>query len=262
MVKPLDNVRIVLVEPASPGNVGAVARVMKTTGLSHLALVNPGEWDTPEARWMAHGSEEVLDRCQTFPDLESAIADAHFVVGSTHRLGRFRDVVTTPREAIAELVPLAADHTIALVFGREKDGLWRRELLLCHQLIRFPSAVAYPSFNLSHAVLLFAYELFYALRDAPAGSGQPGNLATAADRARAYDHIGEAMHAIDFRPYNDDPDNFARALRRFFDRRPMEKRDVMVLHKMCAQILIFVRRMKGEIRPSRDQKPEQDDGAS
>ena len=260
MVRPLDNVRIVLVEPASPGNVGAVARVMKTTGLSQLALVNPCKWDTSEARWMAHGSEEVLDCCQTFPDLESAIADAHFVVGSTHRLGRFRDVVTTPREAIAKLAPQAADHTIALVFGREKDGLWRRELLLCHQLIRFPSAVAHPSFNLSHAVLLFAYEFFYALRDIPPGSGQASSLATAADRTRAYDHIGEAMHAIDFRPYNDDPSNFARALRRFFDRRPIEKRDVMVLHKMCAQILIFARRMKGEIRSSGDQEADQDTG--
>ena len=257
-MNPLNNIRIILVEPASPGNVGAVARVMKTTGLKRLTLVNPGEWDTPETRWMAHGSEEILDECEIHQNLSGAIADAHFVVGATHRFGRFREVVTTPREAIAELASKANKHVIALVFGREKDGLWRRELLLCHQLIRFPSAVDYPSFNLSHAVLLFAYEFFHVLHSAPPSGGdreRAVNVASAADRARVYDHIGDAMKAIDFRPYNDDPHNFARALRRFFDRRPLEKRDVMVIHKMCAQIVIFARRMKAAIQPSPNEGP-------
>ena len=256
-VNPLDNIGIVLVEPSSPGNVGAVARVMKTTGLRNLTLVNPGAWDTPEARWMAR-SEDVLDRCQIRHDLASAIADAHFVVGATHRFGRLRDIVTTPREAIADLAPKAKDHAIALVFGREKDGLWRRELLLCHQLVRFPSAVSYPSFNLSHAVLLFAYEFFHALREVEPldVDRQPVvAVASAADRERVYDHIGEAMQAIDFRPYNDDPYNFSRALRRFFDQRPLVKRDVMVIHKMCAQIVIFARRMKSVYLSTDDTPP-------
>ena len=257
-MNPLDNIRIILVEPGSPGNVGAVARVMKTTGLRHLTLVNPCAWDTPEARWMAHGSEDVLDGCQIRPDLASAIADAHFVIGATHRFGRLRDIETTPREVIADLAPKAKDHRIALVFGREKDGLWRRELLLCHQLVRFPSAVSYPSFNLSHAVLLFAYEFFYSLRDVVRSNSDTepkANVASAADRERVYDHIGEAMQCIDFRPYNDDPYNFSRALRRFFDKRPLEKRDVMVIHKMCAQIVIYARRMQKAVYRSSDDVP-------
>ena len=239
-MNPLDNISIVLVEPANPGNIGATARVLKNTGLSRLILVNPGIWDTPETRWMAHGSEDILDSCEVYPDLPSALAQAHFVLGTTHRLGRSREVVTSPREAIAELAPRAYHHQIALVFGREKDGLWRSELLHCHQLLRFPSAVSYPSLNLSHAVLLFAYEFFFALRQI-----QPppaANLATAADRDRLYAHIGESMEAIEFRPYNDDPNNFARALRRFFNKIPMEKRDAMVIHKICAQILRFASR--------------------
>ncbi len=239
-MNPLDNISIVLVEPANPGNIGACARVMKNTGISHLVLVNPGEWDTPETRWMAHGSEDILDSCAVCPDLPSAVARAHFVIGATHRLGRLRDVISTPRETIAELAPQAYHHQIALVFGREKDGLWRSELLHCHQLIRFPTSVSYPSLNLSHAVLLFAYEFFYALQDsAPPASSNP---ATAADRERLHRHIGEAMEAIEFRPYNDDPNNFARILRRFFNRGPLEKRDVMVIHKICGQIQKFTTR--------------------
>ena len=244
-MNPLDNISIVLVEPANPGNIGATARVLKNTGLSRLILVNPGNWDTPETRWMAHGSEDILDSCEVYPDLPSALSQAHFVLGTTHRLGRSRDVITSPREAIAELAPRACHHQIALVFGREKDGLWRSELLHCHQLLRFPSAVSYPSLNLSHAVLLLAYEFFYALREiqpAPAA-----NLATAADRNRLYAHISKSMETIEFRPYNDDPNNFSRALRRFFNRIPMEKRDAMIIHKSCAQILRFASRY----RPSR-----------
>ena len=239
-MNPLNNISIVLVEPANPGNIGATARVLKNTGLSRLILVNPGIWDTPETRWMAHGSEDILDSCEVYPDLPSAVAQAHFVLGTTHRLGRSRDVTTTPREAIAELAPRAHHHQIAIVFGREQDGLWRSELLHCHQLLRFPSAVPYPSLNLSHAVLLFAYEFFYTLRESSPAS--PANLATAADRDRLYAHIGKSMEAIEFRPYNDTPNNFARALRRFFNRAALEKRDVMVIHKMCAQILRFASR--------------------
>jgi TrmH family RNA methyltransferase len=236
----LDNISIVLVEPANPGNIGATARVLKNTGLSRLILVNPGAWDTPETRWMAHGSEEILEACEIHPDLPSAIAQAHFVIGATHRLGRFRDVISTPREAITKLAPKAYHCQIAVVFGREKDGLWRSELLHCHQLVRFPSAVSYPSLNLSHAVLLFAYEFFHVLKPVP--SSPPANLSTAADRERLYAHIGEAMEAIDFRPYNDDPNNFAHALRRFFNRVPLEKRDAMVIHKICGQIRKFAAR--------------------
>jgi len=35
----LDQIKIVLVEPTHPGNIGAVARAMKTMGLSRLVLV-------------------------------------------------------------------------------------------------------------------------------------------------------------------------------------------------------------------------------
>lgn len=242
-MNPLDNIRIVLVEPASPGNIGATARVLKNTGLSHLSLVNPPlDWDNQETRWLAHASGEILDACQIFPDLPTAVADAHLVVGATHREGRFREVVASPREAIARLAPLAFNHRLAVVFGREKDGLWREELLHCQQLIRFPAAVSYPSFNLSHAVLLFAYELFTALQQAVP---QPAlNLVTAAEREQLIDHLFQALTTIDFRPFNDDPANFARVVRRFFDKILLDTRDIRVIHRICGQIQKFAGRLQ------------------
>jgi TrmH family RNA methyltransferase len=239
----LANVKIVLVEPAAPGNIGATARVLKNTGLSRLALVNPGQWDTPEARWMAHGSEEILDRCEIHPDLPAAVADAQFVIGTTHRVGRFRQVNSAPREAIAELASLAHHHRIAVVFGREKDGLWRSELQHCHQLIRFPSAVSHPSLNLSHAVLLFAYELFTASRTARPAPRR--DLATAAERDRLHHHLSRVLAAIGFRPFNDDPANFGRVLHRFLNRSQLERLDAAVIHKICNQVEKFAARHSG-----------------
>ena len=245
----LENITVVLVQPATPANIGATARVLKNTGIARLVLVNPGEWDTPEARWMAHGSEEILDSCEVHRDLSSAVAEAHLVVGTTHRLGRFREVVSTPQEAITQIASLAHHHRIAIVFGRERDGLWRSEIAHCQQLIRFPTATSYPSLNLSHAVLLFTYELFQAMRESEPAA--PADLATAAEREHLYRHIGEAMDAIEFDHYNANPSHFAHILRRFFNRLDLDRRDVMVIHKICGQIQKYATRRAAQTRSER-----------
>lgn len=246
-MNPLDNVKVVLVEPAAPGNIGSTARVLKNTGISRLALVNPGNWNTPEARWLAHGSEEILDGCELHLDLPSALAEAQIVVGTTHRLGRLRQVSSAPRDAIAELASMAHHHQIAVVFGREKDGLWRNELQHCHRLIRFPTAVSHPSLNLSHAVLLFAYELFTALRTARPAPRR--DLASAAERQHLHLHLSRSLGKIGFRPFNDDPENFARVLHRFLNRSQIEQLDAVVLHKICNQIEKFAAN-RGKEAPS------------
>ncbi len=236
MSGPLDQVSIVLVEPAVPGNIGSVARVMRNTGVSRLVLVGPGEWRTPECEWMAHGSKEVLDEARVAEDLEEAVRDCQVVLGTTHRVGRFRVVEDDYRAALAETAAEASDgRRIAILFGREKDGLSRAELLRCQRLIRIPSAVDHPSFNLSHAVLLVAYELFRRLGE-PRQRPAAAPLATAAQIDRLVAHLLEAMASIGFRPRNDDPANFERVLRRFLGRAPLERRDAAVLHRVAGQI--------------------------
>lgn len=243
----LDNITVVLVEPATPANVGAVARVLKNTGITRLALVNPTKWDTPEARSTAHASEEILDQCVLYDDLKSAVAGAHFVLGTTHRHGRFRKVTPDYRAVLCEVASLAQSNEVALVFGREKDGLWRRELTCCHQLVTVPSAVPYPSYNLSHAVLLVVHELFLASSQdgtviSNAHEGQSAPLASAAEVDFVHDRVLKAMRLIGFRPYNDDPSNFSRVLKRFLTRTPLERRDAMVIHRICGQIRKFAAR--------------------
>ena len=241
-MNPLDNIRVVLVEPATPGNIGATARVLKTTGISQLALVNPGAWDTPEARTFAHGAGDILDGSQIFPSLAAAVADCHIVVGTTHRQGRFRTVTSAPGPLIDQLASQVHHRRIALVFGRERDGLWHEELALCHQVLRFPTAAAYPSLNLSHAVLLFTYGLYAAVSEK--SPDPPVQLATASERERMFAQILQALAEIEFTPYNNKPDHFGRVLRRFFNKVDLEVRDVRAIQTICGQIRKFSRRYR------------------
>ena len=216
--------------------------MLKTTGLSQLALVNPGAWDTPEARTFAHGAGDILDGSQVFSSLAAAVADCHIVVGTTHRQGRFRTVTSEPHALIAQLATQAHHRRIALVFGRERDGLWHEELALCHQVLRFPTAVAYPSLNLSHAVLLFTYGLYRAVGETPPAPAAP--LATAGERERMVAQIVQALAEIEFTPYNNEPDHFGRVLRRFFNKVELEVRDVRAIQTICGQIRKFSRRYR------------------
>lgn len=241
-MNPLDNVRVVLVEPATPGNIGATARVLKTTGIRQLALVNPGAWDTPEARTFAHGAGDILDGSQVFSSLAAAVADCHIVVGTTHRQGRFRAITSEPHALMAQLASQVHHRRVALVFGRERDGLWHEELALCHQVLKFPTAVAYPSLNLSHAVLLFTYGLYSAVGEAPPAPAV--QLATAGERERMFAQLLQALAEIEFTPYNNEPDHFGRVLRRFFNKVELEVRDVRAIQTICGQIRKFSRRYR------------------
>lgn len=239
---PRQNVRVVLVEPSSAGNIGAVARVLRNTGFDDWHLVAPGDWRTAEAESRAHGATDRLDAVVVDDTLDQAIADCHLVIGTTHRDGRFRVVDDDYRTVLADASAVAASgHRVAVLFGREKDGLSRDELLACQRLIRIPSAVPHPSFNLSHAVLLVVYEMFRRLGEPMQRPEQPP-LVTADGMTRLVTHVLAAMEAIGFQPYNRDPANFERVLRRFLSRTPLERRDASVLHRICGQIEKFVRR--------------------
>ncbi len=236
-LKELESVRIVLVEPASSGNIGAVARVMKNTGLGDLTIVNPSpDWDTSEARALAHGAGEILDNVTLVDELKSAVAHCHLVVGTTHRLGKQRDVIFSPEKIFEKIRPKLSNGRIAVVFGRERDGLRREELRLCQYLLRFPSAVSHPSYNLSHAVLLFAYALFNKVHHPlPA----PSPLVPHEERERLFLQLEEALDQIGFKHYNRNPKNFDRVIRRFFNKVELDMRDIRVLLKICNQIRRF-----------------------
>ena len=245
----LSNISVLLVEPSSPGNVGAVARVLKNTGVQQLILVNPCEWNIPEVRSMAHGSSEILDNCKVHPDIASATKNSNLVIGMTHRDGRMREIQNDYRTVFRDALKHTQGHRLTLVFGRERDGLWTRELEYCHWLVRIPSAVPYPSFNLSHAVLLAVYELFHIVMEESLPSRQEtlsrsDELANAEETEHVVQNVIDVMSMVDFKAYNDAPESFSRVLRRFLTRVPLNRRDATVIHRIFSQIKKFARHHK------------------
>jgi tRNA/rRNA methyltransferase len=158
----LKAVRIVLVRPIYSGNIGAVCRVMANMGLSELVLAGAGIGDLEQARQMACGAQDILAACRQAPDLSAAVADCTVVVGATARQGLYRGHSRTPRDWAPEILAASRAGKVALVFGPEDNGLSNEEIAICTRLMRIPSSSVYPSLNLSHAVMVCAYELFMA----------------------------------------------------------------------------------------------------
>ena len=131
---------IVLVAPARAENIGAAARAMKTMGFTDLRIVDSTAHLEPAARWVAHGSGDILDNITTYATLADALHDISFTVATTARSRAKFHYYATP----AELVPMLEEKSqwlekAALVFGREDSGLTNEELgqavmVYCYQL--------------------------------------------------------------------------------------------------------------------------------
>ena len=156
------DIRIVLVEPSHPGNIGAVARAMKNMALGTLLLVRPREFPHPEATARASGADDVLAQARVVPSLAAALEGCGYVAATTARERDQRFRVVDVREAAARIVAEAQRRPAAVVFGTERTGLTNEELQTAHALVRIPASSAYAALNLAMAVQLVAYELFRA----------------------------------------------------------------------------------------------------
>lgn len=169
---------IILVAPARAENVGAAARAMKTMGFGELRVVDSEAHRQPAARYVAHGSTEIIDNAQDYPDLASALHDVDFTVATTARSrARYHYYATA-----AQLLPLLEERrrwtpTVALVFGREDSGLTNEELALADILTGVPMVADYPSLNLGQAVMVYCSQLsplmsVKAVTETPVATGQ------------------------------------------------------------------------------------------
>ncbi|MEE8730367.1 MAG: tRNA/rRNA methyltransferase [Rahnella inusitata] len=151
---------IILVSPARPENVGAAARAMKTMGFASLRIVDSEAHLKPEAGWVAHGSQEILQNARHFATLADALVDIDFTVATTARSRARFHYYCTPPQLLTQLEEKShwVNHA-ALVFGREDSGLTNEELELADILTGVPMVADYPSLNLGQAVMVFCYQL-------------------------------------------------------------------------------------------------------
>jgi TrmH family RNA methyltransferase len=154
-----DRLRVVLVNPRNPLNIGAAARAMSNFGFFHLRVVNPYELAFREAR-SAVGAEPLLAQAEEFKTVAEAVEDCTLVVGTTAVGPRQLQHPVRRLEQAASLIRkrLAASR-VALLFGSEKRGLSNEDLSHCHWLLRIPTREEHRSMNLGQAVAVCLYEL-------------------------------------------------------------------------------------------------------
>ena len=222
---PLENVVIVLSHTSHPGNIGAVARAMKTMGLATLRLVNPDVFPSEIAVARASGATDVLDNAVVFSELKEALADCVYVVGSSARGRDFVGEVNDARTATANMIAATPQGKVALVFGCETSGMTNAEVALCQTLAFIPTNPDYSSLNLGSAAQVFAYELRMAA-GLSQGYETPGfQLATRAEIDAMFVHMEEALTHIGF--YNPaNPRRLFPRLRRLFNRTRLEREEV------------------------------------
>lgn len=231
---PLDNIRIVLVNPVYGGNVGSACRAMMNMGLSQLALVNPRPgFDWQAAATMACHAGDILARRREFATAADAVADCGLVAGTSNRGGLYRDHAKTPREWAPRLLEAALDAPVAILFGSEDNGLSLDDLALCTQFIRIPSSDAYKSLNLAMSVMVCAYELFVA-----SGTFEPPQERSAecpsSMREAMFAKWRRALLDIGFMT-PDTADHMMLGIRRILSRGPLTEKDVQILLGMAAQ---------------------------
>jgi tRNA/rRNA methyltransferase/tRNA (cytidine32/uridine32-2'-O)-methyltransferase len=168
----LSDIIIILCRASEPGNVGAVCRVMKNMGLSQLRLVASEPFAEERLLARAIHADDVWHNARFFDTLAAATADCSLVVGTTRRRGKKRKNVTLePHALVAWLMEHSTSSPVALVFGNERTGLDDEELNFCNIASHIPVSDAFPSLNLSHAVQIYAYELFLAFGEVTESKG-------------------------------------------------------------------------------------------
>ncbi len=155
-----DPLRIVLVSPRNPLNIGAAARAMSNFGVTDLRLVNPYDVAFKEAR-SAVNAHYILESAQVVATIAEAVVDCALVVGTTAAAHRDLHLPLHRLEAAADLMRehLAAAQPVALLFGSEKFGLSNEDMSHCQWLLRIPSRPEHGSINLGQAVAICLYEL-------------------------------------------------------------------------------------------------------
>jgi tRNA/rRNA methyltransferase len=234
-------VRIVLVAPSHPGNIGAAARAMLTMGLGRLVLVAPRRFPDPEAVALASGATAVLDAARVVGTLDEALHGAVLTIGFTARPREFAGRVLAVRDAALQAVAHAAHGDVAFAFGTEMSGLSNDELARCGVFATIPASPSYASLNLAAAVQVAAYELRVAATGGEVWRAQRFEPATSDAIEALYAHVARTLSAMRFLDARM-PKRLLPRLRRLFARAGLEKEEVNILRGILARMDQFMRR--------------------
>jgi tRNA (cytidine32/uridine32-2'-O)-methyltransferase len=227
----LERIRFVMVETTHPGNIGAVARAMKTMGLRRLHLVRPKSLPNAEAVARAAGADDLLASARVHNELPDALRGCQLVIGSSARLRTLEWPLLDPADCARRLVAEAREGEVALVLGRESSGLTNDELARCHFLGHIPTNPVFSSLNVAAAAQIFAYELRRVWREVVGLRLEETERDPAPVEVMEifYSHLAQTLVDTGF----SDPKQSAklqRRLRRLFNRARPDSIEINILH--------------------------------
>lgn len=234
----LDNIRIVLVNTSHTGNIGSAARAMKTMGLSSLYLVEPITPPDGKSSALAAGARDVLADAKIVTSLAEAVADCRLVIGTSARTRTLSWPMLTPRETGIKINEEAQHHSVALVFGRENNGLNNDELRMCDFHTCIEANPEYSSLNLAAAVQTFCYEIrtdYLHRQRQHLGPNKVNEYPLAEDLARFYVHLENTLENTRFIRKNH-PGAVMEKLKRLFNRARPEALELNILRGILASI--------------------------
>ncbi len=231
---------VILVEPQLGENIGAAARAMANFGLSRLRLVKPRQgWPNDKARMMASGATRILEDAELYDTLEAAIADCHFVFATTARAHDQAKPVVGPAEAADLMTPrIAAGETVAVVFGRERNGLENDEVALADRIVTLPVNPAFASLNLAQAVVIVAYEWFKRAAGGALPFAMPQKSAPAPKQQLLafFASLERELEKVEFFRPPDKRETMQINLRNIFSRMQPTQQDIQTLHGVIMAI--------------------------
>ena len=247
-MKNFDKIRVVLVNTSHPGNIGAAARALKNMGLHQLYLVEPKDYPANQAVWRAANAVDVLDSAIVVKDLDTAIAGCALVVGTSARERRIPWPLMNPRECGVRVWQEAAEHDVAIIFGREDRGLTNEELHKCTYHVHIPSNPDYSSLNIASAVQVLCYEIRMASLADKNGSLPSFNEwdqppAKIKDLELYFEHLEQVLVDISFHDRENPRQTMAR-LRRLYGRIRLDEMELSILRGVLTAVRNAVYKIK------------------
>lgn len=234
----LDRVKVVLVGTSHSGNIGSAARAMKVMGLSQMVLVDPQCQVDAQAIALAAGASEIALNAQIFTTLEAAVADCGLVVGTSARSRTLDWPMLEPRQCGEKLIAEASQHTVAMVFGRERTGLTNDELQLCHYHVCVPANPEYSSLNLAMAVQLLSYEVrmaYLSVEQSQSRAQQEEEYPRHQELELFYEHLEKVITQTEFISAQQ-PGQVMNKLRRMFTRARPEAQEINILRGILTSV--------------------------
>jgi tRNA/rRNA methyltransferase len=252
----LSSLRIVLVEPAGPLNVGSVARVMKNMGLKKLVIVNPKcEIDGEEARKMAVHAADILETATQVDSIPAALVGCERAAATTSRERGTATSLLHPQECL----PWLLEAPSALIFGPEDRGLSNEELKYAQQFIRIPSSEIYPSLNLAQAVAICCYELYQLapVKQTQTPAPLPSQAAPLEQMEGYYQHLETVLLKIGYLH----PHTAASRMEKFrilLNRAMPKETEIAMLRGILRQVEWAIKKTTEEDTPASNQQHKQD----